>query len=175
MNIALIGYRCSGKTAVGRAVAGKLGKDFVDTDISIEENAGCTIETIILKKGWRYFRKIEKMMIAAVSEKNNQVIATGGGAVMDADNVKCLKRNGWIVWLNGRPEVLAQRMTVDQQRGKVRPSLTGADPLKEITAVLTARAPFYEQASDFTIDTSNVTLKDTAELIINNLPEKARR
>jgi shikimate kinase len=175
MNIVLIGYRCSGKTAVGKALAGKLGKDFVDTDISIEENAGCSIETIISKKGWRHFREIEKMLIAEVSEKNNQVIATGGGAVMDTDNVKCLKRNGWIVWLNGRPEVLAQRMTIDQRRGKVRPSLTGADPLKEITVVLPVRAPFYEQASDFKIDTSTVTLKETADLIISNLPGKARR
>jgi shikimate kinase len=175
MNIVLIGYRCSGKTAVGKALAGKLGKDFIDTDILIEENSGCTIETIISKKGWGHFREIEKILIAEVSEKNNQVIATGGGAIMDTENVKLLKRNGWIVWLNGRPEVLAKRMTIDQRRGKARPSLTGADPLEEITEVLAIRAPFYERASNFSVDTSTVTLKETANLIINNLPEKARR
>jgi shikimate kinase len=175
MNIVLIGYRCSGKTVVGKTLADKLQKDFIDTDTLIEENAGSAIETIIAEKGWRFFREIEKKMIAEVSEKHNQVIATGGGASMDTDNVKCLKRNGWIVWLNGRPEVLAVRMTTDQRRGRVRPTLTGVDPLKEISALLSVRAPFYEQASDFKIDTSTLTPRETADLIINNLPEKARR
>jgi shikimate kinase len=175
MNIVLIGYRCSGKTAVGQTLADILAKDFIDTDILIEENTGSAIETIIAEKGWRHFREIEKKMIAEVSEKTNQVIATGGGAVMDPDNVTCLKTNGWIVWLNGRPGVLADRMAMDQRRGKVRPSLTGVDPLKEITTLLPVRALFYEQASDFRVDTSAVTPGETADLIIHNLPEKARR
>jgi shikimate kinase len=66
-------------------------------------------------------------------------------------------------------------MAIDSRRGKVRPSLTGADPLKEIPAVLQGRAPFYEQASDFKVDTGTVSPREIVDLIINHLPEKARR
>jgi shikimate kinase len=173
MNIVLIGYRCSGKTAVGQILANKLRRDFVDTDILIEEYAGCSIETMISRSGWHHFREIEKKLIKAVTAKNNQVIATGGGAVMDAGNVKCLKRNAWIVWLNGTPEVFAQRMAKDQAEGKARPSLTGADAIKEIAEVLADRRSFYEQTGNFQIDTSTLSIREAVNLIVRNLPEKA--
>jgi shikimate kinase len=173
MNIVLIGYRCSGKTAVGQILANRLRRDFVDTDILIEAYAGCSIETMVSRNGWRQFREIEKKMIKAVTAKNNQVIATGGGAVMDADNVKSLKRNAWIVWLNGTPEVLAQRMAKDQAKGKARPSLSGADVIKEIAEVLAARHSFYKLVSNLEIDTSTLSIREAADLIVGNLPEKA--
>lgn len=172
MNIVLIGYRCSGKTAVGQILANKLRRDFVDTDILIEEYAGCSIETMVSRSGWRHFREIEKKMIKAVTAKNNQVIATGGGAVMDADNIKSLKTNAWIVWLNGKPEVLAQRMARDQRMGKTRPSLSGADSIKEIAEVLAVRHSFYEQAGNLEIDTSTLSIREAVELIIRNLPKE---
>jgi len=175
MNIVLIGYRCSGKTAVGKLLADELGKDFIDTDELIEENTGCSIEAVVSSKGWNHFRQIEKKMIETVSRKNNQVIATGGGVVMAADNVKSLKRNAWIVWLNGKPEILSQRMAKDQRFGKVRPPLTDIDPLNEITQVLDVRLPYYEKASDFKVDTSTLSIKETADLIIRNLPKENLR
>jgi shikimate kinase len=173
MNIVLIGYRCSGKTAVGQILAKKLRRDFVDTDPLIEEYAGCSIETMISKSGWRHFREIEKKLIKTVSAKNYQVIATGGGAVMDAENLKSLKRNAWIIWLNGTPEVLAQRMAKDQAKGKARPSLTGTDAIKEIAEVMADRRSYYEQAGNFKIDTSTLSIGEAADLIVRNLPEKA--
>ena len=106
MNIVLIGYRCSGKTAVGKIVARELGRNFLDMDALIEENAGCSIETIISRKGWDHFREIEKRLVEEVSRKDNLIIATGGGVVVDEGNVKNLRKNGWIVWLNGKAEVL---------------------------------------------------------------------
>ena len=173
MNIVLIGYRCSGKTAIGQILADKLRRDFVDTDTLIEEYAGCSIETMVSRSGWPHFREIEKKLIKAVTAKNNQVIATGGGVVMDADNVKSLKRNAWIVWLNGTPEVLAQRMAKDHAQGKARPSLTGADAIKEIAQVLADRCSYYERAGNFKIDTSTLSIRQVADLIVRNLPEKA--
>jgi shikimate kinase len=172
MNIVLIGYRCSGKTAVGQILAHKLRRDFVDTDTLIEEYAGCSIETMISRSGWRHFREIEKKLIKEATAKNNQVIATGGGAVMDADNVKSLKRNSWIVWLKGTPEVLAQRMAKDQTKGKARPSLTGADAIKEIAEVLADRRSYYEQAGNLKIDTSTLSIREAVDLIISNLPKE---
>jgi shikimate kinase len=170
MNIALIGYRCSGKTTVGKILATELGMDFLDTDTLIEERAGCSIEALVSIKGWDHFREIEKGLVQGLSKRDNLVIATGGGVVMDEGNVKNLKKNSWIVWLNGRPEVLKERMGKEQRSGKRRPSLTGADPLGEIEGVLGIRRPLYEQAGDLIVDTSELSIREAAALIMNNLP-----
>jgi len=138
-NIVLIGYRCSGKTAVGKILAGELKRDFLDTDAVIEETAHQPIETIISRSGWDHFRELERMVIQDISKKRLLVIATGGGVVTQEENMKNLKRNGWIVWLNGSPEVLKARMAEEQGSGKMRPSLTGKDPLEEIRHVLDVR------------------------------------
>jgi len=173
MNIVLIGYRCSGKTAVGKILARELGMDFLDTDPLIEEKAGCSIETIIATKGWDHFREIEKGLIEEVSRGDNLVIATGGGVVMDKENVKNLKRNAWVVWLDGTPEVLKERMDKEQRSGKIRPSLTGADPLEEIREVLSIRKPLYEQAGHLMVDTSSLSAGETAVLIMKNLAKRS--
>jgi shikimate kinase len=171
MNIVLIGYRCSGKTVVGKILASELGKAFLDTDALIEERSGRSIETMISTKGWDPFRETEKRLVEEVSRKNNLVIATGGGIVMEEENVKNLKQNGWVVWLKGKPEVLKERMAKEQGSGRVRPSLTGVDPLEEIREVLNAREPFYERAGDLVVDTSTLSIRDAADLIIENLPK----
>jgi shikimate kinase len=171
MNIVLIGYRCSGKTVVGKTLARELGRAFLDTDALIEENAGRSIEAMISRKGWEYFRETEKRVAEDVSRRDNLVIATGGGIVMDEQNVKNLKQNGWVVWLKGKPNVLKERMAKEQGSGRLRPSLTGADPLEEIKEVLSTRKPFYERAGDLVVDTSSLSIRDVAALIIKNLPK----
>ena len=171
MNIVLIGYRCSGKTAVAKIVARELGRDFLDMDALIEENAGCSIETIVSRRGWDHFREIEKRLVEEVSERDNLVIATGGGVVVDEGNVKNLRKNGWIVWLNGKAEVLKERMDKEQRSGKKRPSLTGADPLEEIKQVLDVRTPLYEQSATLVVDTSTLFLREVAALIMKSLPK----
>ena len=166
MNIVLIGYRCSGKTEVGKILAKDLEKDFLDTDMLIMENGACSIETIVSATGWDHFRYMEKILIEEISKKDNLVIATGGGVVTDEENLKSLKENGWIVWLDAKAEVLKKRMDKEQRSGKIRPSLTGADPLEEIKQVLRIRKPLYEQAADLVVDTSNLSIKELATTII---------
>ena len=173
MNIALIGYRCTGKTTVGEILARDLERVFLDTDALIEERAGCSIETLISTKGWDHFRQVEKGLVQEISMRDNLVIATGGGVVMDEENVKNLKENAWIVWLNGRPEVLKERMGKEQRSGKGRPSLTGADPLSEIEGVLSIRKPFYERAGHLTVDTSNLSIRETAVLIMKTIKSQS--
>jgi len=175
MNIVIIGYRCSGKTAVREILAPELGMDFLDTDALIEEKACCSIEALVSLKGWDHFRKIEKGLVQDLSTGDNLVIATGGGVVMDEGNVKNLKKNSWIVWLKGRPEVLKERMERDQRSGKGRPSLTGSDPLEEIEHVLSIRNHLYGQAGNFMVDTSDISVPEAAALIITNLPKKSFR
>ena len=174
MNIVLVGYRCSGKTSVGKILAMKLGNNFLDTDVLIEVNDGRQIETIISEDGWDRFRDTEKRFIEEVSERDNLVIATGGGVVMDEDNVKTLKRSGFVVWLKGDTDVLKERMDKDQDSGKVRPSLTGEDPKDEIERVLDIRNPLYRMAADLTVDTSHLSVQEVADSIIKEATERIR-
>ena len=166
MNVVLIGYRCSGKSAVKEFLSGELEMDCRDTDTLIEEFAGSSIDSIISEYGWAYFREIEKKVIKEISGKDNLIIATGGGVVMDKENVGNLKRNGWMVWLKASPEVLERRMADDLKSGNIRPALTGVDPLEEIKQVLTARLPLYENATDFIVDTDSLTVREVAHRII---------
>ena len=171
MNIVLIGYRCSGKTAVGGVLARELDMEFLDTDLLIEAEAGRSIDKIISEEGWAHFRDAEKGVIEEVSVSDNQVIAPGGGAVMDGNNVRNLKRNGFIVWLRGDAEVLKARMERDPRSAVTRPSLTGTDPLEEIHQVLDIRTPLYEQAGNIMVDTGPLSIEEVAERIIKALPK----
>jgi len=166
MNIVLIGYRCCGKTTVGQDLARELGRYFVDSDRFVEEKTGCPVEAIIRSMGWNHFRQLEKESVGEISRKDNLVVATGGGVVLDGENASRLKRNGWVVWLKGRAEVLRERMDRDQRLDKIRPPLTGNDPLEEIILVSEQRNALYEQAANFTVDTSDFSIKDVADSII---------
>jgi shikimate kinase len=94
MNIVLIGARCSGKTTVGKVLSARTGKVFLDTDSLVEEKAGSAIEALIASGGWESFRGLERQAVKVVSERDNQVIATGGGVVLDEVNVNHLTPMG---------------------------------------------------------------------------------
>ncbi|UCG99747.1 MAG: shikimate kinase [Deltaproteobacteria bacterium] len=172
MNIVLIGYRCSGKTEVGKILARELGRNSLDTDGLIEREIGGSIQGFVLERGWGHFREMEKSVIERVAKKDNLIIATGGGVVMDKENVNNLKRNGCIVWLKANPDVIEDRMRKEQGSGKLRPSLTGSDPIQEIEHVLSLRTPLYEKASDLTVDTSTYAPQQVADLIMKALYSK---
>ena len=169
MNIVLIGFRCSGKTSVGEALAGMLKRSFLDTDELIEQRAGRSIDSIIESHGWDHFRGIEREVILEVSRKDGLIVATGGGIVLDASNVRQLKRNGLIVWLKGSADVLKKRMQQHQKSGKSRPSLTGTAPEDEIQEVLKIRAPLYERAGDIAVDVDALSVTDIAAAITEQL------
>jgi shikimate kinase len=124
MNIVLIGYRCAGKTVVGKRLADRLQRRFVDTDDLIESKEG-QISDIVKSHGWDYFRAMEKKVIEEISKEDNLVIALGGGAVLDPDNVVNLERNGLIIWLKADREVLRKRMEQDPRTFTSRPTPRG--------------------------------------------------
>jgi len=165
-NIVLTGYRCSGKTSVGKIIAKRIDMNFYDTDELIEKSAGRSIGEIVEKDGWDGFREIEKAVIRDVSELNNAVIATGGGAVMFEDNIKNLKKNGRVVWLEGDVDILMKRMEKDNGEGRNRPSLTGVDPVVETRKVLEMRNPLYQKAADLVINTDRLSLDEVADRIM---------
>ena len=153
MNVYLIGYRCSGKTSLGQRLAASLGWAFVDTDSNVVAQAGQEIAAIVKTNGWEHFRRLEKTCLRVVAEKHHQVVATGGGIVLDAHNVRTMKTSGVVVWLTAAPDTIRQRMQGDVQTENQRPALTNRDTLDEIDSVLKERRPLYQAAGDIVIDT----------------------
>ena len=172
MNIVLIGYRCSGKTTVGRLLARELGRDFLDTDRLIEAKTDLPIHVYVLRNGWKDFRLVERQVIEEVASKDNIVIATGGGVVVDQENVRNLKKNGWVVWLDTGASVIRERMKDEQKGGNFRPTLSGGDPFKEIDTILHKRMPAYKCASDYRVGTDGQTLEEVEQAIMRALPHK---
>ncbi|OGP66546.1 MAG: hypothetical protein A2169_14450 [Deltaproteobacteria bacterium RBG_13_47_9] len=175
MNIVLIGYRGSGKSTVGRKLADRLQMKFVDTDDCIEERYKASINDIVELRGWDHFRMLEKGIIEEISKKDHFVIAPGGGAVVDTDNVMALRKNGFIVWLKADVQVLLQRMVNDPQTATGRPSLTGKGALEELKEVLALREGFYERASEVQVDTSLLDVDGVANKVLSILEGKAVR
>ena len=124
MNIVFIGYRGSGKSTVGRRLAARMRRRFVDTDDLIESKEG-QIRDIVKSHGWDYFRAVEKRIIEEISKEDKLVIALGGGAVLDIDNVRVLKKNGFIIWLKADQQTLLKRIDEDPETNTRRPTLTG--------------------------------------------------
>ena len=173
MNIILIGYRGSGKSRVGRRLASRMKKRFVDTDDLIESKEG-EISDIVKSRGWDYFRAIEKRMIEDISREDNLVVALGGGAVLDAENVVNLERKGVIIWLKADPEVLRKRMSEDHRTSVSRPTLTGKGTIEELEEVMAYRDPFYEKAGRIQLDTSSLDVEAVVEKIMTMLKEAMR-
>jgi shikimate kinase len=148
-NIFLIGPMGSGKSAVGKQLARELRLEFVDSDAEIELRTGVDISYIFEKEGEAGFRAREREAIGDIAVRRSIVLATGGGAVLDADNRRELAENGTVVYL---------RATVAQQLERTRntrhrPLLTDRDPETVLTELMAVRAPLYEEIADIVVDT----------------------
>jgi shikimate kinase len=170
MNLVLIGYRASGKSAVGRRLGERLNREFVDIDDLIEKQEGGPISDIVQTHGWEYFREVEKKMIRDVSSRSRLIMAPGGGAVLDEENVNSLKENGLVIWLKAEKQVLLRRMDKDPDTSTRRPSLTGKGTLDELQEVMTKRKAYYEKAADVEFDTSTFDVDGVVEKILSILP-----
>ena len=153
MNIYLVGYRCTGKSSVGQGLAASLGWSFVDTDSRVVALADQEIATIVKTNGWAHFRRLERTCLVAVAQKHHQVVATGGGIVLDARNLQTMKASGIVVWLTATPDTIRQRMRRDGQTENQRPALTNRNALDEIDKILNERMPLYQAAGEIVLDT----------------------
>ncbi len=165
-NIALIGFMGTGKTAVGQALARKLGKRLVEMDSLIEQKAGRSIPEIFREYGEIAFRELEIEVAKEVAAGTNQVIACGGGVVLNKINIDRLQKNAVIVYLAASPNVLLNRTLSD---GDMRPLLKVQNRVSEIKELLKFRRPFYERAADMMINTSNLGIEAVAERIVKKL------
>jgi shikimate dehydrogenase len=161
MNIVLIGMRGSGKTAVGKILAQKLGRELVEMDELISQKAGLSIPEIAEKHGWEKFRDLEEELTEEVAGRDNIINATGGGVVVREQNISRLKQNGILVWLTASVDTLVQRIGKDESR----PLLKGKSQREDMEITLAERTPLYQKAADITIDTEGKTPEAIAELV----------
>jgi shikimate kinase len=151
----------TGKSAVGKKLAKKLGMEYMDTDERIEKDAGCKISEIFKNNGEESFREVEKAVIKCVSVLDNYVIATGGGVVKYAENMDALEKNAVIVCLTASPDAIYKRI---KHHGH-RPLLKVKDPRKEIEGIMNQREKLYKRC-DLMIDTSDKKIDEIVGEII---------
>jgi shikimate kinase len=168
-SLALIGFMGVGKSAAGKKLAGRLGKRFVEADSWIEQKAGKSISWIFREEGEIGFREIEIEVIKEIASSENQVIACGGGVVLNQINIDRLRRNALIVWLTAAAEVILRRTSLDEER----PLLKGKREESDILAMIKQREPFYERAADIRIDTSDIDLESVVEKILDEVKRNA--
>ena len=167
-NIALIGFMGAGKTTIAELLAEKLNKKAMELDSLIEQRAGKSIPDIFREDGETAFRELEIEAAREVAASNNQVIACGGGIVLNKINIDRLKEGAVVVYLTASPQVIEERVSTNDI---VRPLLMKSNKELTIREMLEFRQPFYERAADIKIDTSELNIEATAELIIARLKE----
>ncbi len=166
MNVVLIGYRGSGKTACGILLADRLGWDFIDSDDHLQAQAQMTIKEIFEQEGEASFRDREVQAIADLTRGDRTVISVGGGAVLRDENVDRLKASGKVIWLTGPPDVLYDRIRNDRTSKQSRPDLTSDGGLEEVKRLLQAREPLYAGAADEVVDT---TIGDAIDEVVDEI------
>ncbi len=167
--IVLIGYRACGKTSVGSELANHLSWRFLDVDDEIERVEGRGIDQIVADRGWEGFRTTERDLIKELCREPQFVIAPGGGAVLDPENVVNLKRKSRVFWLQADTETHLSRMKDDPRSPSRRPPLTGLSPEEEVQRLLQEREPSYKEASDVTVDTRNHSIQEVVKQILTAL------
>jgi shikimate kinase len=165
--VALVGMMGAGKSSVGRRLATRLGVPFRDADSEIELAAGCPVSEIFARYGEPAFRDGERKVIARLLDEPPHVLATGGGAFVDAETRARLKRSALTVWINAPVDVLMSRV----QRRNTRPLLRTADPRATLEKLLAERTQIYAEA-DLAIESDDGPHSATVDQILAAL--KAR-
>jgi shikimate kinase len=162
MNVILIGYRGTGKTAVADLLAQRLGLQVVRLDPEIERLAGKSIPELVASSGWAVFRDLEEEVVRQASASDGQVIDCGGGVVEREANFDHLRQAGTVFWLQASVPTIVARIEHDDQR----PSLTGSKSFtEEVAEVLRRRTPLYQRMAHHQVDTDALTIQQVADRI----------
>lgn len=161
-NIFLIGPMGAGKSTIGKYLSEFLHLEYIDSDAEIEKRTGADISWVFDVEGEEGFRKREEAVIDDLTQKQGIILATGGGAVINANNRQHLSARGVVVYLLTPVQTQYQRTLKDRRR----PLLQTADPLKTLQELMNKREPLYQEIADFVIDTSKLTAKAVAQNIV---------
>lgn len=167
--LALVGYRGTGKSTIGRLLAERLRRPFIDADDMLVARAGRSIRDIFEESGEPVFRDWEERVLREIAaDRPDAVLATGGGAVLREPNRRLLRSFGLVVWLKAEPDELARRLEADSQARHGRPSLTSAGTLQEILDVLEARTPLYQAVSHVEVNTQGKPPPEIVDEILDH-------
>lgn len=155
----------AGKSTIGKQLATRTGKQFLDSDREIEERTGVTIDLIFEIEGEQGFRERESRVIDELTANSGIVLATGGGAVLSPGNRKWLTQRGTVVYLNTAPEVLYKRTANDQNR----PLLQTDDKFGRLKELLEERDPLYRDSADLVLDTDGLSTRQIVKKICDSL------
>lgn len=156
-NIILTGMRASGKSMIASVLAKKLHREFFDTDEIVQAEQGMSISEIVAKNGWDFFRNEETKTCQKLGGREGAVIATGGGAVMRDENVRALKKNGFLVFLKAPIADLVSR--IEECENYHRPSLTGKSITEELQEIWKARKERYFSVADIVLETPDYDIE----------------
>lgn len=168
-NLVLIGFMGSGKSTVGKLLAKVLEMNFIDTDLEIEKEQGKTVQNIFSEFGEEYFRNLEKEMCKKLSKVNNTVISTGGGVILNKENIDNLKEDAVVFFLDVHKKTLYNRLI----SSKGRPLLQGDELWEKINKVLGERIDRYRNYADFVVKVMYEVPYETMEEIKKVYIEKA--
>ena len=170
MNLVLIGYRGTGKSAVGAIVGQRLGMKCISMDEKIAERVGMSIPEFVEKHDWPAFRDVESEIARGLSDVDDIVIDSGGGIIERPENIDALRANGILIWLKASVDVIVSRI----EGGTERPSLTGTQSFTdEVAEVLDRRTPKYAAAAQYEIDTDSLTPEQVADRVVGIWETKA--
>lgn len=153
MNLWIVGYRCTGKTTVGRRLGETAGLGFVDADVALTREIGQSISAFVSKRGWPAFRREESRILQKLSREDGQIVATGGGVILDPANVQMMRETGTVVWLTALPETILSRLGEDPATAENRPALTDDELAAEVRTTLAERKPLYANAAHHSVET----------------------
>lgn len=164
-SLILVGMMGAGKTTVGRLLARRLKRRFYDSDVEVERRCGVRISVIFDIEGEAGFRSREMQVIAELCALDNTVIATGGGAVLAAENRRAMTARGSVVYLHAHPAQLWQRVRHDRNR----PLLATPDPEKKLEELYAQRDPLYREVADLVVDTGKQSVQALAKELLARL------
>ncbi len=165
-NIALIGYRGTGKTTIAEQVALRRCYDWVDADVEVESTVGMSIAEIFETSGEAAFRDVEAQVVAELCDRPRTVLALGGGAVLRESTRRHLANCGAVVWLKASAATIESRLAGDPTTGGRRPNLTNHGGRTEIKALLHEREPIYRSCATLEVDTEDRAPADIADEIV---------
>ncbi|MEA1928735.1 MAG: shikimate kinase [Candidatus Auribacterota bacterium] len=169
-NIVLFGFMGTGKTAVACLLGDRLNFPVVEMDDLIEEREGMSISRIFAEKGERYFRECERELVMELSREGGKIIATGGGVVLNPDNIRDFEKTGIVLCLTARPEVILSRVSNETHR----PLLEVENRLEKIEQLLAVRRTFYDRI-EYRIDTSDLTIDQVVDQILSQCNRDNKR
>jgi shikimate kinase len=165
-NVVLCGFMATGKSSVGKQLAALLEYEFLDMDAIIEAETGMSIPEIFSSQGEPAFRALECQVVEQVAQRNECVIATGGGTIVNPKNLENLKHSGIVIALTADPQTILLRTG----SGESRPMLGEGDRMQRILALMEKRSAAYAMA-DMTVDTSAYSIQEVAEIIMDRLQQ----